>query len=118
MAAALPPVRARRPGPDAETVLDLEVGPGLPAFQGHFPGDPILPGVVQVDWAARFGSEAFGPLGPFLGLAQLKFHQPIRPGRAVELHLAFDPARGRLRFAYRGGPELLSAGVIQFAERP
>jgi len=112
----LPAVRARRAGP--ELVLTLDLDPALAGFQGHFPGDPILPGVVQVDWAARFGAEAFGPLGEFRGLAQVKFHRALRPGRRVDLHLAFDPARGQLRFAFRDGAELLSGGTLLFGARP
>ena len=58
----------------------LAMDPDLTAFQGHFPGHPVLPGVVQVDWAVRFGSEAFGPLGRFRAIEHLKFQDPIRPG--------------------------------------
>jgi predicted hotdog family 3-hydroxylacyl-ACP dehydratase len=108
----LPAVLARQGGP--ETVFTLAGDADLVGFQGHFPGHPVLPGVVQIHWAAGFGAEAFGPLGAFCGLAQVKFHQTIGPGRIVDLCLAFDPARGQLRFACQGGPDLLSSGVLRF----
>lgn len=111
----LPRVRARRTGPDLVLTLDLD--PALAGFQGHFPGDPILPGVVQVDWAARFGAEAFGPLAPFRGLSQVKFHRTLRPGQSVDLHLAFDPDRGRLQFAYQQGAETVSRGALLFGTK-
>lgn len=93
----------------------LAMDPDLTAFQGHFPGHPVLPGVVQVDWAVRFGTEVFGPLGRFRAIEHLKFQDPIRPGEPVQLHLGFDPGPGRLRFRYEAGPVRKSSGVILFA---
>ena len=52
--AALPTVLERVSGP-GET-FTLAIGADLIAFRGHFPGNPVLPGVVQVDWAIRFGT--------------------------------------------------------------
>lgn len=112
----LPTVLARRDG--VEAVFTLAVDAGLVGFQGHFPGHPVLPGVIQVDWAARFGREAFGHLGAFRGLAQVKFHRTIGPGGNVDLHLAWDPARGQLRFACQGDGEVLSSGVMRFGPDP
>jgi 3-hydroxymyristoyl/3-hydroxydecanoyl-(acyl carrier protein) dehydratase len=109
-------------GPLLPTVLSrsgasftLAMDADLQAFQGHFPGHPILPGVLQVDWAIRFGAEAFGPLGRFRGIDQLKFQGLIQPGEVLELQLEFEPARGRLRFTYLAGPQRKSSGVILFA---
>jgi len=99
-----------------EAVYALALGPDLQAFQGHFPGDPVLPGVVQVDWAVRLGEAAFGPLGAFRGLDQLKFLAPIRPLEPLELTLTAAP--GRLRFQYRCGLELRSSGCILLLEAP
>ena len=105
---SMPAHLLRRAPREAEYALALE--PGLPAFQGHFPGDPVLPGVVQVDWAVRLGEVAFGPLGAFRGLDQVKFLAPVRPLEPLELTLAAEP--GRLRFQYRCGAELRSSGSI------
>ena len=113
MSAPLPRVLGRTPGPEPSLTLALD--PDLAVFQGHFPGNPVLPGVVQVDWAIRFGMEAYGPLAGFRGVDQLKFQGMIRPGEEVELHLAFEPGRGRLRFRYQAGAERKSSGVVLFA---
>jgi 3-hydroxymyristoyl/3-hydroxydecanoyl-(acyl carrier protein) dehydratase len=93
-----------------EAVYALALAPGLPAFQGHFPGSPILPGVVQVDWAMRLGEAAFGPLEPFRGLDHLKFLAPIRPLQSLELTLELRP--GRLAFRYQCGPERMASGTL------
>jgi 3-hydroxymyristoyl/3-hydroxydecanoyl-(acyl carrier protein) dehydratase len=97
----------RDPG---EAVYALALAAGLEAFHGHFPGDPVLPGVVQVDWAARLGAEAFGALGAFRGVDQLKFLAPIRPLEPLELTLTLHV--GRLGFRYQSGPVLKASGFI------
>jgi 3-hydroxymyristoyl/3-hydroxydecanoyl-(acyl carrier protein) dehydratase len=100
---------------DAGATYTLAVGPDLLAFRGHFPGDPILPGVVQLDWAAHFGAEAFGPLGTFQGMEHIKFMQIIRPGEVVDLHLAFHPETGKLVFTYASAEGKKSSGVLLYA---
>jgi 3-hydroxymyristoyl/3-hydroxydecanoyl-(acyl carrier protein) dehydratase len=98
---------------EPEAVFTLAMDADLLAFQGHFPGNPILPGVVQVDWAIHFGTAAFGPLGAFRGIDNLKFHAIIRPGEVVELHLGFERGE-RLRFSFCAGAAKKSSGVILF----
>jgi len=106
--------RAEPAGPDGSVTFALDLDPGLLGFQGHFPGNPILPGVVQVDWAVHFGTEAFGPLGAFRGVEHLKFTEIIRPGEALTLTLALDAARETLRFSLQGGAGRKAAGVLRF----
>jgi hypothetical protein len=109
----LPAVLRRGPA----GTLVLAVDPGLAAFRGHFPGEPILPGVVQVDWAIRFGTELFGDLGIFIGLEHLKFQQVIRPGETIELRLDHAPDPGRLTFRFLGGGLPRASGSVLFARR-
>ena len=111
----LPPVVRTRVGGDDRS-FTLAVGPDLPAFQGHFPGDPLVPGVVLVDWAIRLGQEAFGALGAFAGLEQVKFLEPIRPGGELELVLALERGSGgsRLRFQALGAAGRKASGTVVF----
>ena len=109
----LPPVIRRGPCGDGPS-FTLAIGPELPAFRGHFPGDPVVPGVVLVDWAVRLGREAYGDLGPFAGLDQVKFLEPVRPGDEVELVLALERGDSgtRLRFQYLGSGRKASGTVL------
>ncbi len=104
-----------RPEPGAEGRFTLAVEPEHPAFLGHFPGQPILPGVVQVDWALRLGAEAFGPLGAFRALEHLKFQDIIQPGEPLTLALAWDAQARQLAFEYRGAAGPKSKGFAVFA---
>lgn len=105
--------RAGAPG-----TFTLRVDANHPAFEGHFPGEPILSGLLQVDWAVRLGREVFGCPGTFTGLEHLKFQAPIRPGEPLDLDLAWDAAAGHLAFRYSGQEGRKSQGIAVFRPAP
>jgi acyl-coenzyme A synthetase/AMP-(fatty) acid ligase/3-hydroxymyristoyl/3-hydroxydecanoyl-(acyl carrier protein) dehydratase len=97
---------------DGEWSLQLAVPPDLAYFSGHFPKAPVLPGVVQVEWALSLGQQLMNLPEKFAGMEVLKFQQLVRPGDEVQLHLRFDPVRGKLYFAYRNETATCSSGRI------
>ncbi|MFJ3009856.1 AMP-binding protein [Pseudomonas fluorescens] len=97
---------------DGEWSLQLSVPPDLAYFSGHFPKAPVLPGVVQVEWALKLGQQLLNLPGKFAGMEVLKFQQLVRPGDEIQLHLRFDPERGKLYFAYRNDTATCSSGRI------
>ncbi|QQZ42595.1 AMP-binding protein [Pseudomonas sp. SK3(2021)] len=97
---------------DGEWSLQLAIPPDLAYFSGHFPQTPVLPGVVQVDWALALGQQLLDLPGRFAGMEVLKFQQLVRPGDQVQLHLRFDHERGKLYFAYRNDTATCSSGRI------
>lgn len=97
---------------DSEWSLQLSVPPDLAYFSGHFPKAPVLPGVVQVEWALNLGRQLLNLPGKFAGMEVLKFQQLVRPGDEVQLHLRFDSERGKLYFAYRNDSATCSSGRI------
>ncbi|MBX9406784.1 AMP-binding protein [Pseudomonas baetica] len=97
---------------DGEWSLQLSVPPDLAYFSGHFPKAPVLPGVVQVEWALNLGRQLLNLPGTFVGMEVLKFQQLVRPGDEIQLHLRFDPERSKLYFAYRNDTATCSSGRI------
>ncbi|HSC84094.1 MAG TPA: AMP-binding protein [Pseudomonas sp.] len=98
---------------DGEWQLELDVPLDLAHFTGHFPQTPVLPGVVQVDWAQQLARQLIVDLPPrFCGMEVLKFQQLVRPGDRLQLSLRFDAERGKLYFAYRNGEAACSSGRI------
>jgi 3-hydroxymyristoyl/3-hydroxydecanoyl-(acyl carrier protein) dehydratase len=96
---------------------ELRVPPTLVHFAGHFPGLPILPGVVQIDWAARLASEHVAGVRAIASVDRLKFMAPVLPGALLDLTLAHDASRRRVQFNYRQEGRDCSSGVIVYRER-
>jgi len=98
---------------DGEWQLELVVPLDLAHFTGHFPQTPVLPGVVQIDWAQQLAHRLIKDLPPrFCGMEVLKFQQLVRPGDQLQLTLRFDAARGKLYFAFRNGESPCSSGRV------
>jgi 3-hydroxymyristoyl/3-hydroxydecanoyl-(acyl carrier protein) dehydratase len=96
---------------------ELRVPPTLAHFEGHFPGLPILPGIVQLDWAIRLAAAHVSGVRDIASVDRLKFTAPVMPGAVLELRLSHDAARRRVQFAYRLNRRDSSSGVIVYLER-
>jgi len=89
----------------------------LLAFQGHFPGDPVLPGIAQLLNLALDRTHALWPeLGQPRRVTRLKFRQKIGPGDLLEVRLERDTLE--VRFELHRGPELCAQGCLDFSARP
>lgn len=78
--------------PGVSVVAELDVDPDLPLFQGHFPGYPVLPGVIIMEALAQAASccllaqeDKAGSLGVFAGIDKAKFREQVRPGDTIRL---------------------------------
>ena len=69
-----------------------------PFFQGHFPGQPVLPGVLTIEMMAQAGSflilsQVENPLSKnmfFSSVDKAKFRSPITPGDQLEIHITLE----------------------------
>ncbi len=95
-----------------EARLDLLIPPDLFWFRGHFADLPILPGVVQIDWALAFARECLGVDIPAARVFQVKFMATIVPGDRLVLDLRHQRDKGRLDFEYRRDGKACSRGRI------
>lgn len=86
----------------------------LAIFDGHFPSFPILPGVVQVDWAVHIARAHLRLDGQFKGITATKFRRVVRPGMELALTLEHRPDSGELRFEYLLGHVMASTGRVFF----
>ena len=88
----------------------LNVAADHPAYPGHFPARPILPGVVLLSEAVAAIAAAHGRAVEEWTLASAKFLQPVTPGTA--LTLAHEATAAGVRFEVRAGDRVVAAGTL------
>jgi 3-hydroxyacyl-[acyl-carrier-protein] dehydratase len=98
------------PGEERESVFEVDAG--HPALAGHFPGEPVLPGVVVLDRVIEAARAWLGPELTVVGLPQAKFMSPLRPGD--EARTSLRRAEGKLHFRVACGDRLVATGIIEF----
>lgn len=97
--------------PDRHLLLDIS--PGLGWFRGHFPGRPVLPGIVQVHWAVLVSAAYFDFHQVPAVINRLKFKNVIVPPSVVELSVARS-TKGEISFGYTGAGKQYSEGRLVF----
>jgi UDP-3-O-[3-hydroxymyristoyl] N-acetylglucosamine deacetylase/3-hydroxyacyl-[acyl-carrier-protein] dehydratase len=96
-----------------------------PFFQGHFPGHPIMPGVLQVEAIAQVAgvlmlrqSENAGKVAYFMSANNVKFRQPVRPGDQLIIEVEMGKSRrniGRAKGVCKVGEEIVSEAEVMFS---
>ena len=82
-----------------------------PAFDGHFPGRPILPGVCLLAEAMAALEAATGTCAADWRLESVKFTSPVEPGTALAIAHRGEET-GRVRFEIRAGERVVASGVL------
>ena len=93
----------------------LAISPDLDCLDGHFPGAPIVPGVVQVKWAIEQAQRCFALPDAVIGMEVLKFQRVISPGTEVALSLDYSAHNGKVRFSFESDQGRHSSGRILLA---
>lgn len=74
-------------------------------FQGHFPGHPVMPGVLIIEAMAQtaavlvvetLGDDAAGRVVYFMSIEGAKFRRPVVPGDQLRIHIAKERSRGNV----------------------
>jgi UDP-3-O-[3-hydroxymyristoyl] N-acetylglucosamine deacetylase/3-hydroxyacyl-[acyl-carrier-protein] dehydratase len=85
---------------DSKITAMKQVTVNEPFFQGHFPGYPVMPGVLQVEAMAQAASililrqpEHTGKMGFFMSADNVKFRKPVLPGDTLVIHVEMTKAR-------------------------
>jgi 3-hydroxyacyl-[acyl-carrier-protein] dehydratase len=96
--------------PDESAVGIKNVTMNEPFFQGHFPGHPVMPGVLIIEAMAQtsavlvietMGVEAEGKLVYFMTVDQARFRKPVTPGDTLSITVTKNRNRGNV-WKFRG----------------
>ncbi|WP_457969364.1 AMP-binding protein [Acinetobacter calcoaceticus] len=94
-------------------IFSLEFPPELACFKGHFPTQPIYPGVGQIGFLQYFAKSIWSDLNWCQGYEQLKFQNLIRPYAIVQLKLSRK--EHKVSFELRDSEQILASGRLLFA---
>ncbi|MDH5190243.1 MAG: thioester dehydrase [Gammaproteobacteria bacterium] len=98
---------------DQTISLELRLPHDLGYLQGHFPDAPILPGVVQIDWAIAFAKRYLGIDGEFNKMENVKFKNIISPDALLNLTIV-KKDNEKITFEYQSEKGNHSSGRIYF----
>jgi len=111
--------------PEKGASAEYDVPHDLPILQGHFPGYPILPGVIVLEMLAQTGALAVlsreefrGKLAYLAGIESARFRRPVRPGDTLRADIVLESMRlgvGRARGRVTMGGEEVASATILFA---
>ncbi len=109
---------------EAKAIGVKSVSINEPYFQGHFPGHPVMPGVLQVEAMAQVASivmmrktENSGKIGYFMSADEVKFRKPVFPGDTLFIHVDMLKARrnlGKASCKCLVNGEVVSEGILLF----
>jgi UDP-3-O-[3-hydroxymyristoyl] N-acetylglucosamine deacetylase/3-hydroxyacyl-[acyl-carrier-protein] dehydratase len=94
---------------------------GEPFFAGHFPGHPVMPGVLQLEAIAQVAGilmlrvlESTGKIAYFMSAEDVKWRRPVRPGDILIIDVTLTKMRGKIGKAK--GECLVDGEVVSEAE--
>jgi 3-hydroxyacyl-[acyl-carrier-protein] dehydratase len=96
-----------------ERTVRARVPADLRYLEGHFPGQPIVPGIAQLlPLVYETAQRAWSDLPAPTGIKRLKFLEAIRPGDELTVSLVREP--NKLRFEIKRGELLATMGTLTF----
>ncbi|MBD2810064.1 hydroxymyristoyl-ACP dehydratase [Xenorhabdus sp. Vera] len=95
------PIEIHRERPaQNEAILQLYLDPALDWFHGHFPIQPLLPGVAQIDWVMHYAQTLLAPGWSFSSIEMVKFQLPLKPDDKLLLKIQWEEEKQLLIFNY------------------
>jgi 3-hydroxymyristoyl/3-hydroxydecanoyl-(acyl carrier protein) dehydratase len=83
-------------------------------FSGHFPGDPILPGIAQLKMVADLITKSTTGALCFTGLSRVKFRKIVRPGDVLDIKVTHGDKKGQYIFKITSRDDDVCSGWMFF----
>ena len=104
-------LRRIEPGTAPDTFrAEFRFDPAMPAFAGHFPGNPLLPGVFQIEMVRAAVNARTCESHEIVRVTKAKFSRPVLPGETIIMEAALiqDAGSARVKAVLRVGQETAS----------
>ncbi len=88
-----------------------------PWFSGHFPNDPILPGIAQLEMIADLIASSREDTLCMAGLSRIKFRKIVRPGELLDIVAACGNKKDQYTFRLTSRNEEVCSGMMLFARK-
>ncbi len=86
-----------------------------PWFSGHFPGDPILPGIAQLSMVTESLRTVFGKNGSLESVSRIKFKKIIRPGDIMDIKIRAGGKNNHYSFTISSEHQEVCSGRLVLA---
>jgi 3-hydroxyacyl-[acyl-carrier-protein] dehydratase len=84
-----------------------------PALPGHFPGNPVVPGVIILEEVLETLLQSEPTMISIVGAPVIKFHAPLRPDEEMTIRLEPYPPQGKT-FICTTGSKLIATGLVTY----
>lgn len=88
-----------------------------PWFSGHFPDNPILPGIAQLKMVADLIAASRNEDMHLSGVSRVKFRKIVKPGEILDIHATFVQIKEQYMFRITSGNDEVCSGVMFFAKK-
>jgi len=83
-----------------------------PGYEGHFPGNPVVPGALLLHWVCKAVEDVYAGR-QVLTIRTMKFLAPVRPGDALLLRVSLEKSGDRCRVTVVRGDEMVAGGTLR-----
>jgi 3-hydroxymyristoyl/3-hydroxydecanoyl-(acyl carrier protein) dehydratase len=106
--------------PKDELAARVTTAAQSPWFSGHFPDNPILPGIAQLKMVADLIAASRASRNEdvrLTGVSRVKFRKIVRPGETLDIHATFVQIKEQYMFRITSGNAEVCSGVMFFAKK-
>ncbi len=97
-------------------VVSVTIAANSPWFSGHFPGDPILPGIAQLKMVTDLIAKSTQGTSRMTGLSRVKFRKIVRPEEVLDINVTCGNKADQYNFKITSAGEDVCSGWMYFSQ--
>lgn len=101
---------------EGKIVTSAPIAAHSPWFSGHFPDDPILPGIAQLKMVADLVVSSTQGAVRMTGVSRVKFRKIVRPEEVLDIHVTCGNKADQYKFKITSGGEDVCSGWMHFSQ--